>query len=93
MENIEKDCIGFPGNSNDIKEFFNQASVVNDIKTPKTKCSAEGVAKNGKGTIVDWRLFQGGVGYIVYKNETTPYVCKKGSKCCDALPHICNTHP
>ena len=93
VEEAEKYCVDFPGDSNDIKEFFNQASIVSDIRIPKTRCSAEGVAKNTNGVVVDWWLFQGGVGYVVNKKEKKSYICKKGSRCCELLPHICDTQP
>lgn len=89
----EKYCIDFPGETNDIKEFFTQAEVIEQSSQPSVMCSANGVAKTKNGKTVDWWLFQGGTGYIISGDTRKDYICKDGTECCKNLPHICTKQP
>ncbi len=89
IKDADEFCMDFPGSDQDIKEFFYHASQVSSVETPDVMCSASGVARNSSGDVVDWRLLQGGVGYIIQNGISEAYVCEEGSNCCISLPHIC----
>lgn len=86
-------CVEFPRNAQDIIKFFNQSMAISAAPKVESKCTASGVARAKSGEVVDWWLFQGGVGRISYGETTTHFMCEKGTQCCESLPHVCNVQP